>query len=157
MGWLSLARGVAIDTAVPRCPYCLAPLDGRSDEVACVACGTPHHSECWGEHGRCVTLACTETRSVGWAPRGRRDTLSLPWSVRRGRFVRRAGPRFGEPRVLEVAPAIWRAPRGDQALSVALARREARPGDVVRADVDVVLDSGWPVRTFTLTVRVARI
>jgi len=52
--------------AEDRCPYChralrepLADLEGApGPPVTCVACGTPHHRDCLGEHGRCTVMGC---------------------------------------------------------------------------------------------------
>ena len=37
-----------------RCPYCNKPFDADSDVVVCPECGTPHHRECYNEHGKCA-------------------------------------------------------------------------------------------------------
>lgn len=51
------------------CAYChdaLSPATARY----CAACLTPQHPECAAEHGRCVSLGCGETRTVGAVGRG---------------------------------------------------------------------------------------
>jgi hypothetical protein len=43
-----------------RCPYCHEAFADSPDEerVTCAGCGTPHHAECFAEHGGCSTLGC---------------------------------------------------------------------------------------------------
>jgi hypothetical protein len=66
-----------------RCRVCGEPLDAQP--VYCVACETPHHSDCWQYLGRCAIFACgaqafftgvkrgpeAEERRRRWRPRGR--------------------------------------------------------------------------------------
>jgi len=51
------------------CAYCH---DTLSTDAAryCAACLTPQHPECAAEHGRCVSLGCGESRTVGAVRRG---------------------------------------------------------------------------------------
>lgn len=44
------------------CPFCGAPIVG-ADAVACAACETLHHGDCWSSHGSCTTYACGSTAS----------------------------------------------------------------------------------------------
>lgn len=37
-----------------KCPYCNKPFTEDSDVVVCPECGTPHHRECYLEHGACA-------------------------------------------------------------------------------------------------------
>ena len=49
------------------CGYCHDGL--QSDEALyCASCLTPHHSECYAEHGRCVAVGCEGRSVVGAAP-----------------------------------------------------------------------------------------
>lgn len=43
------------------CPYCHGALEA-GERVDCAACGTPHHAECFHEHGRCTALGCESER-----------------------------------------------------------------------------------------------
>ncbi|MBQ3149633.1 MAG: DUF2628 domain-containing protein [Clostridia bacterium] len=36
------------------CPYCEKKFTDTDDVVFCPDCGTPHHRECWHEHGNCA-------------------------------------------------------------------------------------------------------
>ena len=36
------------------CPVCSRRFTENDDIVVCPICGTPHHRECWQEHGRCI-------------------------------------------------------------------------------------------------------
>lgn len=44
---------------MPVCPVCSKELSGES--TLCVACGTPHDSECWDYNGQCATFGCGST------------------------------------------------------------------------------------------------
>ena len=71
------------DEVESRCRVCGEPLDAQP--VFCVACETPHHSDCWQYLGRCAIFACgaqaffagakrgpeAEERRRRWRPRGR--------------------------------------------------------------------------------------
>jgi hypothetical protein len=43
-------------TPPQRCPFCHADLAGQ--RTRCARCGTPHHVECWEDHGRCSVHGC---------------------------------------------------------------------------------------------------
>lgn len=41
------------------CPYCKARVNGGSDVVCCLKCGTRHHRICWLEYGNhCSVFSC---------------------------------------------------------------------------------------------------
>lgn len=37
-----------------KCPYCGKVFSKEDDVVVCPVCGTPHHRDCWKEHGECA-------------------------------------------------------------------------------------------------------
>lgn len=37
-----------------KCPYCGKTFAKEDDVVVCPVCGTPHHRDCWKEHGECA-------------------------------------------------------------------------------------------------------
>ena len=39
------------------CPYCGKPLTETDEIAVCPECGTPHHRECYLEHGECASLS----------------------------------------------------------------------------------------------------
>ena len=47
-------------TAAAVCPYCRGPIE-ESDEqkIVCSGCGTPHHTDCYGENGGCTVFGCS--------------------------------------------------------------------------------------------------
>lgn len=61
------------------CPYCQYPIKPGADAVYCSKCGIPHHSQCWGQNGRCTTFGCdgvpqaTSAQSNGRSSNGRVD------------------------------------------------------------------------------------
>jgi len=65
------------------CGYCKDGLQ-TSDALYCASCLTPHHGECYAEHGRCVAAGCESRAVVGAqelpAPRGRR-LRTLAWTL----------------------------------------------------------------------------
>jgi TM2 domain-containing membrane protein YozV len=41
------------------CPYCRTTVtEDDSAKVACEACSTPHHGDCWAENGGCTLFGC---------------------------------------------------------------------------------------------------
>lgn len=68
-GWDKLARKIEADRGrqglrvTVGCSYCHGAL-AREDAVYCAACLAPHHSDCFGEHGKCSAAGCGETRYV---------------------------------------------------------------------------------------------
>jgi hypothetical protein len=51
-------------TVVRRCPYCHDGMLAEEGTVFCAACATPHHAECFSDHGGCSLLGCESKRSV---------------------------------------------------------------------------------------------
>ena len=39
------------------CPYCGRPLTEKDDIAVCPECGTPHHRDCYREHGECANTS----------------------------------------------------------------------------------------------------
>jgi TM2 domain-containing membrane protein YozV len=45
----------------PICPYCRTEVGAsEADRLDCVACGTPHHPECFAENGGCTVFGCAK-------------------------------------------------------------------------------------------------
>jgi hypothetical protein len=44
--------------AAQRCPFCRREFDEADERVRCASCATPHHGECWIEHGSCTLFGC---------------------------------------------------------------------------------------------------
>jgi TM2 domain-containing membrane protein YozV len=41
------------------CPYCRGPIEPTDERLICAGCGTPHHSDCYGENGGCTVFGCS--------------------------------------------------------------------------------------------------
>jgi len=54
-----------LDPEAASCPVCGEGMD--PPEVACVACASPHHQECWTYAGGCSTYGCLARQSRPWA------------------------------------------------------------------------------------------
>ncbi|MEA5050262.1 MAG: RING finger protein [Oscillospiraceae bacterium] len=87
------------------CPYCGKPLTENDSLAVCPDCGTPHHRDCYAQHGRCAN-ADKHADGFEWKP-------AVPVDVRRpvlcarcgreneeaGRFCNYCGYEFGsDPR-----------------------------------------------------------
>lgn len=44
----------------PTCPYCRTPFEPDDEIVACPACGTEHHADCFAENGGCTVFGCSQ-------------------------------------------------------------------------------------------------
>jgi TM2 domain-containing membrane protein YozV len=40
------------------CPYCRCPIEAEEPAVACTACSTRHHADCYEENGGCTIFGC---------------------------------------------------------------------------------------------------
>ncbi|MGE0711967.1 MAG: RING finger protein [Planctomycetota bacterium] len=69
---------------LPRCPYCLADLLPDEERVRCERCTTPHHQECFGDHGGCAAYGCRGNLSV---PSGQSIYLRQPIKILGGSAV----------------------------------------------------------------------
>lgn len=49
------------------CPYCQQPLKDSDDLAVCPECGTPHHRECYKQHGSCANAHLHGT-GFAWTP-----------------------------------------------------------------------------------------
>ena len=49
------------DTAGKSCPFCGRLIQPNAAVVACPACKTPHHAECWQKKGGCSAFGCRGT------------------------------------------------------------------------------------------------
>jgi len=47
-------------TQVGMCAFCLSPISNNEFVVACPACRTPHHDECWQENSGCAVYGCSQ-------------------------------------------------------------------------------------------------
>ena len=50
-----------------RCPYCGEEFRENDDIAVCPECGTPHHRQCYHEHGRCFN-ADLHSQNYEWKP-----------------------------------------------------------------------------------------
>lgn len=42
------------------CPYCRMPFDDKGpSRIYCIACGMPHHEDCYQENGGCTVFGCS--------------------------------------------------------------------------------------------------
>ncbi len=53
----------------PRCPYCHDEVSQGDVKVACDACMSWHHRDCWGEQGACAACGHERTSEGRVAPR----------------------------------------------------------------------------------------
>jgi len=44
--------------AIQRCPFCRREFEEENARVRCASCATPHHADCWAEHGSCTLFGC---------------------------------------------------------------------------------------------------
>ncbi len=47
------------------CPCCQLPINPGEQVEVCVACGVPHHQECWQRNRGCATFGCQQAGSAG--------------------------------------------------------------------------------------------
>jgi hypothetical protein len=47
-----------------RCAYCHDDLRQQRERRFCAGCMTPHHAECWEEHGACCADGCQEVEWI---------------------------------------------------------------------------------------------
>lgn len=52
-----------------KCPYCNREFTETDDIVVCPECGTPHHRECYREHGKCANDT-RHNEGFSWLPEG---------------------------------------------------------------------------------------
>lgn len=57
-----MERQLELSINRPRCPYCHDGVEAASDKVACDACMSWHHRDCWRELGACG--ACQHPRTT---------------------------------------------------------------------------------------------
>lgn len=79
----------------PTCPYCRTAFAAGASKVACRACGTPHHIDCWRENGGCTTYGCARAPQRG--PGGLPTTSVDNRVVREARQERRRAARAQGP------------------------------------------------------------
>jgi hypothetical protein len=61
-GFVAKTLAVVDVSGKTRCPYCHAGVDVHEDLVACEACATVLHSDCWEELGGCPIMGCGGAR-----------------------------------------------------------------------------------------------
>lgn len=61
-----VANGLARYDA-EQCPVCTGTFHGEADIVVCPVCGTPHHRQCWVNHGGCAN-AQRHGAGFSWQP-----------------------------------------------------------------------------------------
>lgn len=105
------------------CGYCKDGLQ-TTDALYCASCLTPHHGECYAEHGRCVAPGCESQAVVG-----AREATQLPprprrlWSAALGALglVALGGVAAWAPDALSPDPVVSTAPSGRQPTAPAAA------------------------------------
>lgn len=134
------------DQALPRCPYCLAALQGgypRESVVSCVLCLTRLHRACYREHGRCTTFGCEGVETTTDVVAERRPG----WELHPFLPLEEAGLR--PPSFLTVQQQEQRGPERKKSLLRLELPSQAHCGRALEGKLDVFVPRalhGWGIR-----------